>query len=135
VQKQVMGFTGIEMQRQLTIEWHLPALLLNLLDPVQANTTRVRNVMLAVNLARHSAHGWDDAALPDDYRDRDLRMNADQVMLRMSPGAEQGDGSGHENSGTRMDLFAGHGARRHGRLNGNDAQHRHAGKDAVNSRH
>lgn len=82
VQKQVMGFTGIEMQRQLTVEWRLPALLLNLLDPAQANTARVRNVMLAVNLARHSAHGWDDAALPDDYREIGalLRVNADQVV-------------------------------------------------------
>jgi HD-like signal output (HDOD) protein len=97
VQKQVMGFTGIEMQRQLTIEWHLPALLLNLLDPVQANTTRVRNVMLAVNLARHSAHGWDDAALPDDYREIGtlLRMNADQVMglVKASPASERSNGA------------------------------------------
>ena len=30
---------------------------------------RAKNVSLAVNLARHSANGWDDAALPDDYRD------------------------------------------------------------------
>jgi len=77
-----MDFTGIEMQRQLTVEWRLPALLLNLLDPAQANTARVRNVMLAVNLARHSAHGWDDAALPDDYREIGalLRLNADQVV-------------------------------------------------------
>jgi len=28
---------------------------------------RAKNVSLAVNLARHSANGWDDAALPDDY--------------------------------------------------------------------
>jgi hypothetical protein len=29
---------------------------------------RVLNVVLADRLARHSAHGWDDAALPDDYK-------------------------------------------------------------------
>ncbi len=34
-----------------------------------ADQPRVRNVQLAVNLARHSANGWDDAALPDDYKD------------------------------------------------------------------
>ena len=28
---------------------------------------RATGVSLAVNLARHSANGWDDAALPDDY--------------------------------------------------------------------
>jgi hypothetical protein len=43
---------------------------------------RVRNVTLAVNLARHSANGWEDAALPDDYRDiaEFLRMDIDRVM-------------------------------------------------------
>ncbi|MEO6974856.1 MAG: metal-dependent hydrolase, partial [Gallionella sp.] len=42
---------------------------------------RVRNVVLAVNLARHSANGWNDTALPDDYRDIGelLRMPAEQV--------------------------------------------------------
>jgi len=97
VQKEVLGFTGIEMQRQLTIEWHLPALLLNLLDPAQANTKRVRNVMLAANLARHSAHGWDDAALPDDYREIGalLRMNPDQVveLVRTRPASERSSGA------------------------------------------
>ncbi len=81
VQKEVMGFTGIEFQRQLTIEWKLPELLLNLTDPAQANTTRVRNVKLAANLARHSAQGWDNDALPDDYREIGvlLRMGPDKV--------------------------------------------------------
>jgi HD-like signal output (HDOD) protein len=78
VQKQVLGFTGLELQRQLTIEWQLPALLMNLMDPAQAHTARVRNVMLAANLARHSAHGWDNPALPDDYRDIG-------ILLRMEP--------------------------------------------------
>lgn len=94
VQRQVLGFTGIEMQRQLIMEWRLPALLLNLLDPAQANTARVRNVMLAVNLARHSSHGWEDAALPDDYREIGalLRMNPDQVMelVKASPASGAG---------------------------------------------
>jgi len=89
VQKQVLGFTGLELQRQLTIEWQLPALLMNLLDPGQANTTRVRNVMLAVNLARHSAQGWDNAALPDDYREIGtlLRIEPDKVMALIKAGA------------------------------------------------
>ncbi len=82
VQKQVMGFTGMDFQRQLTIEWKLPELLLNLMDPAQANTSRVRNVKLAANLARHSAQGWDNDALPDDYREIAalLRMEPDKVM-------------------------------------------------------
>ena len=93
VQKQVMGFSGLELQRQLTVEWRLPALLMNLMDPAQANTTRVRNVMLAVDLARHSAHGWDNAALPDDYRAIAvlLRMEPDKVrvLVKAGPAADQ----------------------------------------------
>ncbi|MBT9541011.1 HDOD domain-containing protein [Thiobacillus sp.] len=81
-QKRVLGFTGVELQRQLAIDWHLPELLQNLLDPALAKTSRVRNVTLAVNLARHSAQGWDNAALPDDYRDIGdlLRMEPERVM-------------------------------------------------------
>lgn len=81
-QKQVLGFSGMDLQRQLTIEWQLPKLLLNLMDPAQANTARVRTVKLAANLARHSAQGWDNDALPDDYREIGalLRMKPDKVM-------------------------------------------------------
>ena len=93
VQKQVMGFTGMDFQRQLTIEWNLPELLLNLMDPAQANTSRVRNVKLAANLARHSAQGWDNDALPDDYREIAalLRMEPDKVaaMVKSVPAVDQ----------------------------------------------
>jgi HD-like signal output (HDOD) protein len=89
VQKQVLGFSGLELQRQLTIEWKLPELLLNLMDPAQANTARVRNVKLAANLARHSAQGWDNDALPDDYREIAalLRMEPDKVeaLVKSAP--------------------------------------------------
>jgi HDOD domain-containing protein len=67
LQNEILGFLGADLQRAVIAEWHLPQLLQNLLDPSQAHTPRVRNVMLAVNLARHSGKGWDDAALPDDY--------------------------------------------------------------------
>ena len=39
------------------------------MDDAHAGHPRVRNVMLAVNIARHSMSGWDNAALPDDFRD------------------------------------------------------------------
>lgn len=78
VQTAVMGFTSVELQRQLTLDWQLPELLQNLTDPALAHTPRVRNVTLAVNLARHSAEGWDNAALPDDY----AQIGA---LLRMEP--------------------------------------------------
>lgn len=91
-QRQVLGFSGAELQRQLAIEWRLPELLLNLLDPSQSGTTRVRNVMLAVNLARHSAQGWDNPALPDDYRDIGalLRMEPERVRALVMHEAESG---------------------------------------------
>lgn len=78
VQQAVMGFTGVELQRQLIQAWKLPELLQNMMDPALAQAPRVRNVVLAVNLARHSAQGWDNAALPDDYREIG-------VLLRMEP--------------------------------------------------
>ena len=82
VQQQVLGFAGVDLQRQLTAEWQLPELLKDLTDPARANTIRVRNVVLAARLARHSAQGWDNAALPDDYRAIAalLRMEPDKVM-------------------------------------------------------
>ncbi len=67
VQQQVLGFDLLDLQRALAREWHLSQLLLRLMDDAAAQQPRVRNVVLAVNLARHSANGWDDAALPDDY--------------------------------------------------------------------
>jgi HD-like signal output (HDOD) protein len=78
VQKEVLGFAGMDLQRALTIEWRLPELLKTLMDPKQAANPRVRNVLLAVNLARHSQHGWHDAALPDDF----IQIGE---LLRMTP--------------------------------------------------
>lgn len=86
VQEQVLGFALIDLQHALAKAWDLPELLLNLIDDGQALKPRVRNVILAVNLARHSANGWDDAALPDDYKDIGelIRMPADEVMTMVA---------------------------------------------------
>lgn len=69
VQEQLLGFNSSDLQKILVKEWSLPQLLLELMDDGNAGKPRMRNVTLAVNLARHSANGWNDAALPDDYRD------------------------------------------------------------------
>ncbi len=66
-QEKVLGFTLQQLQLALSLKWHLPKLLVTLVDDGNADQKRVRNVVLAVNIARHSANGWDDAALPDDY--------------------------------------------------------------------
>jgi len=80
-QEEVFGFNLLDMQKQLVKEWALPELLLTLMDDTCSNLPRVRNVVLAVNLARHSAHGWNDAALPDDYTEiaELLRLKPEQI--------------------------------------------------------
>ncbi|BBI99221.1 HD family phosphohydrolase [Ferrigenium kumadai] len=85
VQQQVLGFALADLQKELALQWGLPELLLILMNDSSANQPRVRNVVLAVNLARHSANGWDDAALPDDYKDIGelLRIPAAQVMVML----------------------------------------------------
>lgn len=66
-QQRVLGFKLHDLQRALCSAWKLPALLRDLMDDTKAQIQRVKNVTLAVALARHSAQGWDDPALPDDY--------------------------------------------------------------------
>ena len=85
VQQQVLGCTLLELQRELVARWGLPQLLSTLMNDACANQPRVRNVVLAVNLARHSANGWDDAALPDDFTEIGelLRMPAEEVMIML----------------------------------------------------
>lgn len=82
VQQEVLGFTLQELQKEIVDSFNFPPLLAKLMQEEASGEQRVRNVTLAVNLARHSAHGWDDAALPDDYTDiaELLRMDVDKVM-------------------------------------------------------
>jgi HD-like signal output (HDOD) protein len=80
-QQQVLGFTGLELQHQLIIEWQLPELLKNLMDPAQAHSTRVRNVILAVNLARHSARGWENPVLAEDYAEIAGLLRMDKLKV------------------------------------------------------
>lgn len=81
-QTQVFGFSLDELKSELVTKWSLPKLLITLVDDQHAKLERVCNVSLAVNLARHSANGWDDAALPNDYRDiaELLKLDVDEVI-------------------------------------------------------
>lgn len=87
VQEQMLGFKGVDLQHALVMHWQLPALLQDMMDPAQAEGSRVKNVMLAINLARHSSNGWDDAALPDDYKDIAalLRLKPEDVQAMVAP--------------------------------------------------
>jgi HD-like signal output (HDOD) protein len=84
-QERVLGFSLVALQLALAREWSLPKLLITLMDNDCASQPRVRNVILAINLARHSANGWDDAALPDDYKDVGelLGMTQEDVMVQI----------------------------------------------------
>ena len=91
IQTEIYGVPLYELKLALAGEWHLPELLATLMDPANAEQPRVKNVKLAVDLARHSANGWDDAALPDDYKavGELLRLNQDTVLKRIGvPQAE-----------------------------------------------
>lgn len=90
VQQQVLGFDLLELQKELVVQWELPQLLLHLVSDDPSQQPRVLNVVLAVNLARHSANGWDDAALPDDYKEIGelLRMTAEDVFLMVGSEAD-----------------------------------------------
>ena len=66
VQEEVFGAPPQEIMRELIGLWGLPELLLSLLDPADADIANVRNVNLAVDLARHTATGWQSPALHDD---------------------------------------------------------------------
>jgi hypothetical protein len=82
-QEQVLGFPLVALQSALAHEWGLPKLLLTLMDDASADQRRVRNVILAVRFLHHFANGWDDAALPDDFREIGdlLDMEAEDVMI------------------------------------------------------
>ena len=81
-QQEVYGIRLHDLQLSLVNAWHLPKLLTMLMDdstpseesekPANDSSAkdnpRVRTVTLAVDLARHSAHGWNDPALPDDFK-------------------------------------------------------------------
>jgi HD-like signal output (HDOD) protein len=85
VQTETYGVPLYQIKQSLAEAWKLPQLLIMLLDPEQAEHPRVRNVKLAIDLARHSANGWNDAALPDDYKaiGELLHINQEAVMHRL----------------------------------------------------
>ena len=55
-----------ELQQALMNRWRLPELLVRISNGRESQLAQVRNVQLAIQLARHSEEGWDNPALPDD---------------------------------------------------------------------
>jgi HD-like signal output (HDOD) protein len=69
-QREVLNVELGELQHALMEAWRLPAMLVRITDDhARHPDAQVRNVQLAIRVARHSANGWDNAALPDDIRE------------------------------------------------------------------
>lgn len=88
-QTAVLGFPLHDLQALVCRNWELPELLLTLMDDDACEKPRVKNVKLAVDLARHTAHGWDDPAVPDDFRAITKLMNIDEETLQVRLGLKK----------------------------------------------
>lgn len=90
-QTAVLGVSIHDVQLALVEAWQLPELLISLMKPDLTTSPRVRTVLLACDLARHVANGWDDPALPDDYAAAAdlLHMKRSAVMQHIGAPPEQ----------------------------------------------
>jgi HD-like signal output (HDOD) protein len=68
-----------DLQQSLMKSWHLPELLVRISDERHAENANVRSVLLALRLARHTAKGWDNPAIPDDVNDIANLLNLSQA--------------------------------------------------------
>jgi HD-like signal output (HDOD) protein len=74
-QRVVLNIELADLQQSLMKAWRLPELLIRINDDRHADDASVRTVMLALRLARHTARGWDNAAIPDDIADIATLLN------------------------------------------------------------
>jgi HD-like signal output (HDOD) protein len=68
-QREVLNAELNDIQHVLMQLWRLPEILVRITDDSHAENSQVRNVLLAIRVARHTMNGWDNPALPDDIRD------------------------------------------------------------------
>jgi HD-like signal output (HDOD) protein len=85
-QRALLGVPLAEIQQALMRAWRLPEMLVRVTDDRHEAATQVRNVMLAIRLARHTALGWDNPAVPDDLRDiaqlLNMALGPTETLLR-----------------------------------------------------
>ena len=74
-QLQVLNIDLATLQEALISSWQLPRLLSETGREPQAGNTGARTVALAARLARHTANGWDNAAVPDDITEISALLN------------------------------------------------------------
>lgn len=77
VQRELLNIELADLEQALMKAWHLPELLAHITDDKRGLDPQVQTVRLAVRLARHTADGWDDPAVPDDLRDISQLLNLD----------------------------------------------------------
>jgi HD-like signal output (HDOD) protein len=78
-QRQVLNIELGELQQALMKAWRLPSLLVQISDHRASHIDQVRNVQLAIRVARHSSRGWDNPALPDDVGEVARLLNLSPV--------------------------------------------------------
>ena len=78
-QRQLLGIELGELQQALMKAWRLPPLLVQISDARASHLDQVRNVQLAIRVARHSSQGWDNPALPDDVDEVAALLNLGTV--------------------------------------------------------
>ncbi len=83
VQREVLNIELADLERGLMQAWHLPEFLADITDARNAHLPRVRNVLVAVDIARHSQRGWDDPALPDDFKELGELLNVTPEHARI----------------------------------------------------
>jgi HD-like signal output (HDOD) protein len=79
IQRELLNIELPDLQQALMRQWRLPELLVRISDERHAESAQVRNVLLALRLARHTAGGWDNAAIDDDVRDIAALLNLGTV--------------------------------------------------------
>lgn len=83
-QRQVLGIDLAALQQALVRAWHLPELLLQLADERHAASSQVRNVTLAVRLARHPLPRWNASELTSGL-EQDLQQLSRLLGLAREP--------------------------------------------------
>ena len=75
IQHSVLNVRLSDLQQTLMRAWRLPELLVRISDDQVNPSPQVRNVQLAMRVARHSTSGWDNPALPDDLAELCVLLN------------------------------------------------------------
>lgn len=75
VQRDVLNIKLTDLEHSLMEAWHLPELLVRITDDKPTTNPQVLTVKLAIRLARHTMHGWDNPAVPDDVKEISQLLN------------------------------------------------------------